>query len=261
MLVDSHCHLDFPNFDEDRDAFVERARRAGVGRMVTICTKPTQFDQVRQIAETYPDVFCAVGVHPHNAGEEGLSSPDVLLDFAKHPKVVGMGETGLDYFYDKAPRERQAASFRVHIDAARETGLPLIIHTREADEDTVAILKEGHANGAYPCVIHCFTASQKLADACLEMGHYISFSGILTFKSATNIHEVAKIIPADRMLVETDAPYLAPVPKRGKTNEPSYVAHTAAYLAELRGMEYQELLRQTGENFFRIFSKVPQGEL
>jgi TatD DNase family protein len=261
MLVDSHCHLDFLDFADNRDEFVERARRAGVGRIVTIGTRPSQFDGVRAIAEAYSDVFCSVGVHPHNAGEEGLSEPEFLLEQAKHPKVVGIGESGLDYFYDKAPRDRQAESFRVHIEAARETGLPLIVHTRDADDDTIAILKEGHEAGAFPCVIHCFTASQKLADACLAMGHYISFSGILTFKSATNIHEVAKVIPADRMLVETDSPYLAPVPKRGKSNEPSYVAHTAAFLAELRGMDYQTLLNQTGENFFRLFSKVPSGEL
>lgn len=261
MLVDSHCHLDFPDFAEDRDAFVERARRAGVGRFVTIGTRPSEFAGVQAIAESYKDVFCSVGVHPHNAGEEGLSEPSFLLEAAKHSKVVGIGESGLDYFYDKAPRDRQAESFRVHIDAARETGLPLIVHTRDADDDTISILQEGHSRGAFPCVIHCFTASQKLADACLAMGHYISFSGILTFKSAANIHDVAKVVPVDRMLVETDAPYLAPVPKRGKRNEPSYVAHTAAFLAELRGMEYQEVLERTGENFFRLFSKVPTGAL
>ncbi|MGB0843343.1 MAG: TatD family hydrolase [Alphaproteobacteria bacterium] len=257
MLVDSHCHLDFPDFDANRSEIIQAARDAGVQRIVTICTRMDKFENVLKIANEYPDVFIGAGVHPLEAGEAGLTSAQPLLDIASNPKVVGTGETGLDYHYQAETREQQIKNFEVHIEAAQETGLPLIVHTRDADEDTIAILKAGHALKPFPCVIHCFTRDQKLADACLDMGHYISFSGILTFNSAKEIQAVAATMPLDRMVVETDSPYLAPVPKRGKGNQPAYVAHTAAFLAKLRGLEVEELHKITGDNFFRLFSKVP----
>ena len=256
MLVDSHCHLDFDSFAEDFDDVLSRARSAGIGTMVTICTKLTEFEEVRAIAEKAPDIYCSVGVHPHEAAEEGVDDPAGLIERAAHEKVVGIGETGLDYYYEHSPREAQATSFRAHIEAARETGLPLIVHTRDADDDTVAILEEEHAKGPFPGVIHCFTSSRALAEAALELGFYISLSGIVTFKSARDLQETAKIVPLDRILVETDAPYLAPVPKRGKRNEPAFVAHTAAFLAELRGETPERLAEITTDNFFTLFGKA-----
>lgn len=256
MLVDSHCHLDFDSFDDDFDDVLARARTAGIGTMVTICTKLSEFERVRGIAEGQPDIYCSVGVHPHEAEDEGVDTASGLIARAAHEKVVGIGETGLDYFYEHSPRAAQATSFRAHIAAARETGLPVIVHTRDADEDTVDILRDEYAKGAFPGVIHCFTSTRALAEAALELGFYISLSGIVTFKSARDLQETAKIVPLDRLLVETDAPYLAPVPKRGKRNEPAFVAHTAAFLAELRGETPDAIANITTDNFFTLFAKA-----
>ncbi len=257
-LVDSHCHLDFPSLAEDRDGVLGRATKAGVKLLVTICTRVSGFDTVLAIAEAYDNVFCSVGTHPHNAAEEPDVTPEELIRLAAHPKVVGIGEAGLDYHYDNSPRKTQADSFRVHIAAARETGLPLIIHSRDAEEDTAAILEEEMGKGAFTPLLHCFTSGPKLAERGLTLGAYISFSGILTFKNAADIQSVAQTAPADRLLVETDAPYLAPVPHRGKPNEPAYVVHTAKKLAELRCTSENEIAKVTSENFFRLFSKVPR---
>ncbi|KFB10006.1 TatD family hydrolase [Nitratireductor basaltis] len=261
MLVDSHCHLDFPDFAGDRDAVIERAREAGVGLMVTISTRVARFNDIRAIAEAYPNVFCTVGTHPHNAGEETGVTTEELVSLAKHPKVVGIGEAGLDYFYDKAPRDLQAQGFRRHIAAARETGLPLVIHAREADEDVAAILEEETGRGSFPFILHCFSSGAALARKGVELGGYVSFSGILTFKKSEELRAIAREVPAERLLVETDAPYLAPVPKRGKTNEPAYVAHTAKVLADVREMQPEELTKLTTDNFFRLFAKVPREAL
>ena len=256
MLVDSHCHLDFPDFAPDRADVLARARNAGVGVMVTIGTRLSKFAEVRAIAESDPALYCSVGVHPHEAEKEGVGDPAPLLDAAQHPKVVGIGETGLDYFYKHSAPEAQARSFRAHIAAARESGLPLIVHARDADVDTIRILADEHRAGAFPGVIHCFTASRELADHAVALGLYISFSGILTFKNARDIQETAKALPLERILVETDAPYLAPMPNRGKRNEPAYVAHTAAFLAKLRGETPERIASATTDNFFRLFRKV-----
>lgn len=259
-LVDSHCHLDFDKFEDDFDGVLRRAERAGVGTMLTIGTHLSRFSHVRSIAEANDHIYCSVGVHPHEADSEGLDDPAPLIEAAAHPKVIGIGETGLDYYYEHSDRERQKTSFRTHIAAARAMALPLIVHTRDADEDTVEILTDEYENGPFPGLIHCFTASQSLADAVLKIGFYISFSGIVTFKNATDLQNTAKRVPADRLLVETDAPYLAPVPYRGKRNEPAYVAHTAAFLAELRGEAPETTARQTTQNFFRLFDKAPPPE-
>lgn len=256
MLVDSHCHLDFPDFAPDRADVLARARNAGVGVMVTIGTRLSKFPEVLAIAESAPQIYCTVGVHPHEAEKEGVGDPSPLLDAAKHPKVVGIGETGLDYYYKHSAPEAQERSFRAHIAAARESGLPLVVHARDADTDTMRILGEEHAKGPYPGVIHCFTASRALAEHCVGLGLYISFSGILTFKTARDIQETAKALPLDRILVETDSPYLAPMPNRGKRNEPSFVAHTAAFLGNLRSENPDTIAQKTTENFFRLFSKA-----
>ena len=256
MLVDSHCHLDFPDFAQELDEVVARARRAGVKRMVTICTRVSQFDKVLAVAERFDDVVCTVGVHPHEAAVETDADTRTLVDIAKHPKVVGIGECGLDYFYEHSPRDRQQASFRSHIAAARETGLPLIVHTRDADEDMAAILSAEMRAGAFTGVLHCFSSGRALADTAIGLGFYISLSGIVTFKKAEELRETAKAMPADRLLVETDAPYLAPMPIRGKRNEPAYVAHTAQKVAEVRGVDTASFVAQTGENFFRLFPRV-----
>jgi len=256
MLIDSHCHLDYLARDGDLEEIVGRARRAGVSAMVTICTKLSEFDIVRAIAQRFPEVSCSVGVHPHEAEEEGQRSPDRLCELADLPEVVGIGETGLDYFYDHSPREAQQRSFRSHIAAARQTGLPLIVHTRDADADTVAILREEAREGAVAGVIHCFTAGPELAEAALELGFYIGVSGIMTFKKAEELRETLRRVPLERLLVETDAPYLAPVPQRGKQNEPAFVVHTAAALAELKAVRADELAAVTTENFYTLFSRV-----
>lgn len=256
MLVDSHCHLDTLDAEGELDAVVARARAAGVGTLVTICTKLSQFEAVRAIAERFEDVYCSVGVHPHEAAEEGPSGPERLIALAAHDKVVGIGETGLDYFYEHSPRPRQQVSFRAHIQAARQTGLPLIVHSRDADADTIEILREEHADGAYPGVIHCFTAGPELAAAALELGLYISLAGIVTFKNAEALRDIVRQVPLDRLLVETDSPYLAPVPLRGKPNEPAYVVHVAKTLAELKEIGTEELTRITTDNFHRLFTKA-----
>ncbi len=257
MLVDSHCHLDFPDFDAERDAIIQRAHDAGVGRMVTISTRVAKFDQVRAIAEQYDTVYCSVGTHPHNADEELHITSDQLVELAQHPKVVAIGEAGLDYFYDKAPREAQALGLRNHIAAARQTGLPLVIHARDADEDMARILREETQKGAFPFILHCFSSGAALAKTGIELGGYISFSGILTFKKSEELRAIARTLPLDRLLVETDAPYLAPMPYRGKRNEPSYVVHTAGVLADTMDISHQELATHTTNNFFRLFKKIP----
>ncbi len=256
MLVDSHCHLDFPDFEEDRDALVARARAAGVGLMVTISTKFSQADKIIALSEQYEDVLCSVGTHPHEAGAETTVSGDVIAAKATHAKVIGIGETGLDYFYEHSEKEKQKQSFIAHIEASRLTQLPLIVHARDADTDTAQILENEMAIGTYPGLIHCFTAGPELARRALDMGFYISISGIATFKNAQNLRDVIKTIPLDRLLVETDAPYLAPMPHRGKRNEPSFVSHTAARLAELFDISAEDFAAQTTQNFFRLFTKA-----
>jgi TatD DNase family protein len=258
VLVDSHCHLDFPAFAAELDDVVARARRAGVGRMVTICTRLDQFDRVRAIAERFDDVYCSVGVHPHEAGIDWGYAAQTLVDLARHPKVVGIGETGLDYYYEHSPRDAQQRSFRVHIAAARQTGLPLIVHTRDAEPDTLAILEEERARGAFRGVIHCFSGSSALAEGAVALGLMVSLSGIVTFKNAATVRTAAASVPADRLLVETDAPYLAPVPHRGKRNEPAFVVHTAAAAAALAGETPDALAARTTANFFALFDKVPR---
>lgn len=256
MLVDSHCHLDYLDRDGDLDEVVARARRAGIGRMLTICTKVTEFETIRGIAEKYDDVWCTVGIHPHEAEAEPAVTTEKLVELARDPSVAGIGETGLDYFYEHSPREQQQASFRAHIAASRQTGLPIIVHTRDADDDTANILEDEYAKGPFPGVIHCFSTGRELAERALAIGFYISLSGIVTFKKAEALRETAAILPIDRLLVETDAPYLAPVPNRGKRNEPSYVVHTAAALAELRGVSVNEIETFTTDNFFHLFNRV-----
>lgn len=259
MLVDSHCHLDFPELSGQLDDVLTRAADAGVGVMVTIGTRLSTFDKARAIAERFDHVYCTVGVHPHEAEEEGQSTPDRLIELAQHPKVVGIGETGLDYFYDHSPRGRQQDSFRAHITAARATGLPLIVHSRDADDDMAAMLQDGTGQGGpHPLtgVLHCFSSGPALAKAALGLGFYISLSGILTFKKADDLRAIAADVPHDRLLVETDAPYLAPVPHRGKTNEPAFVAHTAAALANVTGLSTTDLATATTANFFRLFNRA-----
>lgn len=256
MIVDSHCHLD--HFQgEEQDAVVARAKAAGVGVMVTIGTRiGPGAATVREIADRYDNVFATIGIHPHNAGEGEVPSVETLLAEADHPKVVGIGESGLDYFYDKAPREAQREGFRRHIGAARQSGLPLVIHGRDADADIAAILEEEAARGTFPFLLHCFSSGADLARTAVRLGGYISFSGMLTFPKSDAIRAVAADVPADRLLVETDSPYLAPVPLRGKRCEPAYVVHTAAKLAEVRGLEPAALAELTTGNFLRLFSRA-----
>jgi TatD DNase family protein len=258
MLVDSHCHLDFPDFAEERAAIVARAVAAGVTRMVTISTRVKRFEQVLAITEAHPEVWCSVGTHPHNAAEELDVTKADLVRLSAHPRVVAIGEAGLDYFYDKSPREAQAQGLRAHIAAARATGLPLVIHARDADDDMAAILEEEAGKGAFPFVLHCFSSGQRLADVGVALGGYVSFSGILTFKNSAELRDIAKGVPRDRLLVETDAPYLAPPPYRGKRNEPSYVVETARVLADTTGVTFDEVARITTDNFHRLFSKMPK---
>ena len=257
MLVDSHCHLDFPDFADELDDVVQRARDVGIGRIVTICTRVRKFPQVLAVAERFDDVFCSVGTHPHNADEELDITVDDLIRLSAHDKVVAIGEAGLDYHYDKSPRDAQAQGFRTHIAAARETGLPLVIHARSADDDMMAILREETRAGAFPAILHCFSSGRALAECGIELGLTVSFSGILTFKNSQDIRDIARDMPRDRVLVETDAPYLAPVPNRGRRNEPAYVADTARVLADVWEMDEAEVRRQTTLNFFDLFSKIP----
>jgi len=258
MIVDSHCHLDFPDFTDDLDAIVERAGAAGVGRMVTISTRVRQFDRLLAIAERFANVYCSLGTHPHNAHEELDVTTADLVARSRHPKVVALGEAGLDYHYDHSPRDAQETGFRRHIAAARETGLPLVIHAREADADVARILTEETGKGAFPAVLHCFTAGPELARTAIDLGLSISFTGILTFKRSDDLRAIAASLPADRILVETDSPYLAPGKFRGKRNEPAYVVEVAKVLAETRGVSFDEIAAQTTENFFRLFNKVPR---
>ena len=256
MLIDSHCHLDFDALLGDLDGVLARAATAGIGGMVTISTRVEQFDRITAIAEAHDNVWCSVGTHPHHADEELHISADDLIRLSAHPKCIAIGEAGLDYFYDNAPREAQATGFRRHIAAARATGLPLVIHSRAADEDMAQILEEETGQGAFPFVLHCFSSGAELARRGLALGGYLSFSGILTFKNAEEIREVAGFAPADRILVETDAPYLAPVPHRGQSNEPSFVRFTAERMAEVRGVSLEQLAADTTANFANLFAKA-----
>lgn len=256
MLVDSHCHLDFPGLAEERDGVLRRARAAGVGFMQTIGTRLSTFETVLEIARTNPDVSCSIGVHPHHAEQEGTEDPAPLLAWTDHPKVIAIGESGLDYFYDNSPREAQARSFRAHMQAARRSGLPLIVHTRAADQDTIAMLRQGLAEEPFAGVVHCYSSSRELALAAIEMGLYLGIGGILTFKRSDELRATVRELPLERLLIETDAPYLAPEPMRGKRNEPAYVARVAAALAELKRLPVTEIERATSDNFFRLFSKA-----
>jgi TatD DNase family protein len=256
MLVDSHCHLDFPDFADELPGVVARAKAAGVGICVSIGTKLSRFADVAAVAETFPDVYCTVGSHPHEAEQEPLAGFGPLLALARHGKVVGIGETGLDYYYEHSPRTQQSANFRAHIAAARELKLPLIVHTRDAEDDTIDILRDEMGQGAFTGLIHCFTGTERLADAALDLGLYISASGIATFKKSEVLRAVLRRVPLERLLVETDAPYLSPMPYRGKRNEPAFLVHTAAMLAELKGVSPDAIARATTENFFRLFTRV-----
>lgn len=256
MIIDSHCHLNFPQLDGDLEGVRSRAKAAGVDLMLTIGTKLREFDRVREIAEAAPEVYCSVGVHPHEAEQERINTAQPLVTISQHPKVVGIGETGFDFYYDNAPRDAQEEVFRLHVEACQETGLPIIIHTRDADRETGDLLTEAYKEKPFGGVLHCFTGGWELASRAIDIGFYVSFSGILTFKNSQAIRDVAAQVPMDRLLVETDAPFLAPVPHRGQTNEPSYVIHTLGCLAEVKGVSTEEMARQTTENFFRLFSKV-----
>lgn len=256
MLVDSHCHLDFPGLVEEQDAVIGRAAAAGVEVIQTIGTRLATFDRVLAIAEAHPGVWCSVGVHPHQAGEEPLDGPEPLLARTAHPKVIGIGEAGLDYFYDNSPRAAQAQGFRAHIRAARESGLPLVVHTREADQDTIAMLREGMAEGRFEGVVHCYSSSPELGFAAVELGLYLGIGGILTFKRSDALRAVVRELPLERLLLETDAPYLAPEPMRGRRNEPAYVRRVAETLAAVKGVEVDEIERATTDNFFRLFTRA-----
>lgn len=258
MLVDHHCHLDFPQLAKDREGLLQRAREAGVGVIVTISTRIRRLPELIAIAEAHPNIYCSVGTHPHNAHEELDIPLEEIVRLSEHPKVVAIGEAGLDYFYRHSMPEAQAEGFRRHVAAARMTGLPLEIHTREADADTARILEEEHAKGPFPAILHCYTGGADLARRALALGLYVSFTGVVTFKKSEALREIAKSVPLDRLLVETDAPFLAPEPYRGKINEPSYVVHTARALAQVKGVTPYELAAATSENFFRLFRKVPR---
>jgi TatD DNase family protein len=257
MLVDSHCHLDFPDFADDLDAIVARAAAAGIGRIVTISTRVKHIEALLDITARFPNVYCSVGTHPHHADEEDGIPAERLIELTKHPKVVALGEAGLDYFYQHGSPEAQERGFRTHIAAARATGLPLVIHTRDADEDCGRILEDEMAKGSFRAVLHCYTGGRDLAMKAISLGLSISFTGILTFKKSQALRELAAELPGDRIMVETDAPYLAPGKFRGKRNEPAYVGEVAKVLAEARGVSFEDISRLTTENFFRLFNKVP----
>lgn len=260
QITDSHCHLDFPQFDGEHEALLHRAAEAGVTRMVTICTKLRQEPQVRALAEAHAPVFYAAGTHPMSAHEEPLASVDELVKLAEHPKFVGIGETGLDYHYSADSKDIQQESLRIHIEAARRTKLPLIIHARDADADMARILSEEYAAGAYSCVMHCFSSGRALAEAALDLDFYLSMSGIAAFPKSQELRDIFALAPVTRILVETDSPYLAPPPHRGKRNEPAYTAHTARVGAEVFDMDYDQFASQTQANFERLFRKVPAWE-
>ena len=253
MLVDSHCHLNFPDFKGQIDEVVERADKNGVKYMQTICTKMAEFPDILKIANDYENIWCSVGVHPNNVEGEELVEVSKLIELAKNPKVIGLGETGLDYYYEHSPREKQQKSFINHIEASQENGLPVIVHTRAADDDTIEILQNQYKKKPFPGLIHCFSTGEKLAKAAIDLGMYISISGIVTFKKATELQEIVKDLPLESLLVETDAPYLAPVPYRGKTNEPAYTRHTAEFIADLKGISLDEVAKVTSDNFFSLF--------
>ena len=259
MLIDSHCHLDFPELAADREGVLERAKAAGIDGMVSICTWVDRFDTISAIADAHPQIWCSVGTHPHNADQELHIQTEDLVRLSAHPRCVAIGEAGLDYFYDNAPKAAQETGLRRHIAAARQTGLPLVIHSRSADVHMADILRAESGHSPFPFVLHCFTGGMDLARTALELGGYISFSGIITFKNAEEIREVARMVPADRYLVETDAPYLAPIPHRGATNEPGFVRHTAQKLAETRGVPLEQVGVESTANFFRLFSKAKLG--
>jgi TatD DNase family protein len=256
MLVDSHCHLDYPGLAEDEAGVVARARAAGVTVMQTIGTRLSTFPQTLGVAERHEGVWCSVGVHPHEVGREGIDEPGPLLRWIGHPKVIGIGESGLDYFYDHAPRDRQAISFRAHIAAARQSGLPLIIHTRDADDDMAAILEQEMARGRFSGVVHCYSSSRLLAERATALGLYLGIGGILTFKRSDELRDSVRAMPREQLLLETDAPYLAPVPKRGRTNEPAYIPFVARTLAEVLGLDLEGVGSLTTGNFFRLFNKA-----
>ena len=256
MLVDSHCHLNYEGLSDQIPAVLARAGDAGVSHMVCICSRLSEFGVVSAVAEANDRVFCSVGIHPHDVEKEPGTDVETLVDLASHPKTVGIGETGLDFYYENSPREAQERNFRTHIRAARATGLPLIIHTRDADDTTIGILREEAEDGFFPGLIHCFTAGKAVADCALELGLYISLSGIITFKNAEDIRTTVKSVPLERILVETDSPFLAPIPHRGKANEPAYVVHTALKAAEIFGVSFEELATATTDNFFRLFTKA-----
>lgn len=256
MLIDSHCHLDFPELAADRAGVLARAKANGIAGMVTISTRVKRFDEIRAIAEAHPEVWCSVGTHPHHAHEEPEITTADLVRLADHPRCVAIGEAGLDYHYDSSPRAAQAQGLRTHIAAARITQLPLVIHSREADDDMIAILREEMGKGAFPAILHCFTAGEALAMAGVELGLYVSFSGILTFKTSENLRRIARMVPRERLLVETDAPYLAPVPFRGKRNQPAYVVETAKVLGETIGVSFDEIAKITTENARRCYWKM-----
>ncbi len=256
FLVDSHCHLDFSEFKEDIDAVVERARGAGVKVMQTICTEMAEFDGLLALTKRFDEVYCSVGVHPHDSGKFELVPSSVIIEKTQHDKVIGIGETGLDYFYDKSDRGLQKQSFINHIHASQATGVPIIVHSREAEADTIDIISLEYQRSKFCGVIHCFTSTQELADKMLEIGFYISFSGIITFKNSEKIREVAKTVPMDRILIETDSPFLAPVPYRGKRNEPSYVSEVNKMLADIKQVSPEEMAKASTENFFRLFSRA-----
>lgn len=258
MFIDSHCHLNYKGLVEDQQGVLARARAAGVETMLNISTRASEWDDVVGLAERESDVWASIGVHPHDADTHEDVETATLVERAQHPRIVAIGETGLDFYYDKSDRGRQRASFRNHIAAARETGLPLIVHTREAEEDTAAILGEEMGKGAYSGVIHCFTASADFARKALDLGFYISISGIVTFKNARDLQETARSLPLDKLLIETDSPFLAPVPHRGKPCEPAFVADTARFLAELRGETLEQLSSATSANFRKLFAKAAQ---
>ncbi|HWL67541.1 MAG TPA: TatD family hydrolase [Geminicoccus sp.] len=255
-IVDTHCHLDYPGLTEQLPAVLERAAAAGVDRMITIGTKLSAFEKIRAIAHDHPNVFCTIGVHPHEAGKEGFPDPDLLLKAAENPRVVGIGESGLDYFYDNAPRDAQRRSFLLHIHVAQATGLPLVVHTRDADDDTMDLLEEAMRRQPFTGVIHCYSSSRRLAERAVTMGLHLGIGGILTFPRSDLIRDTIRQMPLDSLVLETDAPYLAPVPKRGKPNEPAYVAHVAAKLAEVLGLSVAEVERVTSANAERLFPRI-----
>jgi TatD DNase family protein len=256
MLVDSHCHLEFPDFAAEQQAVIERARAAGIGHFLTICTRVRRFDDIAAVAAAHEDISCSLGTHPHSAEEEADVTTARLVELGKHPKVVGIGETGLDYYYDNSPRALQQEAFRRHIRAALELKMPVIVHTRDAEEDTMRILREEGEGTGLTGVLHCFSSSPQLAQDAIEFGFHISFSGILTFKKSQELRDTARKVPLERMLVETDAPFLAPIPKRGQRNEPAFVTHTAAVLADLHGLSQEALAERTTSNFFKLFDRA-----